>query len=902
MGKQFSTHMGRLLVLVALIALSAAVPTKTDVVVPETKFKAQVLPAEPEAKIDMIDEGSKTGVGGFGLKTTVAVVPETQAELDSDNNDQDSDNDKLGQPTFQRLEALQTAEDLSSPQSDKRDFLPGLFLELLKNLRSRTTLSSRAYFNPGAYGPAKYTANPKLLGYSQLAVAYALAAFKPNVAHTNDQWTMPVSPGTSEDPQEYCKLPADSYTPRKALYSQDMGSLDGATSATLNAQIFALKTAADVTLVTCNIGGSRVSMSPKMLNPFALLTTIGTVEEMWHDWVGTDFSMQTMPDTICNKPGAKLQAGYANYWLKARDSVLSALKEVVLEVLRSEAEQHKVEVMFTGYSLGGAVAELMIYDANCNGFFDAPEFNGMNVEQLGAITLGTPAFTFTHDSRHFYTDTVPLTKRLQLQDCHGDGDDVACDLVTCSLAAQGYQQVQPTEAIQAVKRDATSLIRNCKGFSQPLCHLLDGYINGVKKLCDLNHDNICRNRCVDKTLADQVTPWHDSDGATYDCTWYASNNHCSSYGDSYANEGVTANQACCSCGAKSSPIVTANQALHQSCAATPTGPDLLPEWPAGHDCEHNYQCKGMACARNSYGTTAKLQCCASEMLGTYAPFDYCYEMADGTSCASDAMCASGHCSGGSLFRRGHCSTAVPTAEPTAEPTVVPTSAAANSCFPAGATVVTPQGKKPMSELKVGDRVLSRLPDGTETRFDEVYMFGHAEHDQLNQYTQLMLSSGASIKLSGKHFIHTATSASAPFNQAELKYAQDVLPGDWVWEANNRSQVIGIGRQVLPGAFNPYTKSGNIVVDGVVASSHSEWFLDHVVPSAVVKHLPSIYQSVLVLNRMLHSAFGPAAAEALGLANIGTTTSGNFWIYSWPAVAATLTAFMVCVPLGLKRVL
>merc|ERR1712166_1737905 len=153
MGKQFSTHMGRLLVLVALIALSAAVPTKTDVVVPETKFKAQVLPAEPEAKIDMIDEGSKTGVGGFGLKTTVAVVPETQAE-------QDSDNDKLGQPTFQRLEALQTAEDLSSPQSDKRDFLPGLFLELLKNLRSRTTLSSRAYFNPGAYGPAKYTANP----------------------------------------------------------------------------------------------------------------------------------------------------------------------------------------------------------------------------------------------------------------------------------------------------------------------------------------------------------------------------------------------------------------------------------------------------------------------------------------------------------------------------------------------------------------------------------------------------------------------------------------------------------------------------------------------------------------------------------------------------------------------
>merc|ERR1711998_420733 len=43
--------------------------------------------------------------------------------------------------------------------------------------------------------------------------------------------------------------------------------------------------------------------------------------------------------------------------------------------------------------------------------------------------------------------------------------------------------------------------------------------------------------------------WNDRDGPYYNCAWYTSGaNYCRYYGNSYANFGKTANQACCGCG------------------------------------------------------------------------------------------------------------------------------------------------------------------------------------------------------------------------------------------------------------------------------------------------------------------------------------------------------------------
>ena len=47
---------------------------------------------------------------------------------------------------------------------------------------------------------------------------------------------------------------------------------------------------------------------------------------------------------------------------------------------------------------------------------------------------------------------------------------------------------------------------------------------------------------------DDPTGWYDIDGPHYDCAWYAVGTRCATYGNHYANQGKTANQACCDCG------------------------------------------------------------------------------------------------------------------------------------------------------------------------------------------------------------------------------------------------------------------------------------------------------------------------------------------------------------------
>mmetsp|Transcript_15843 Transcript_15843/g.24667 ORF Transcript_15843/g.24667 Transcript_15843/m.24667 type:complete len:487 (+) Transcript_15843:395-1855(+) len=44
-----------------------------------------------------------------------------------------------------------------------------------------------------------------------------------------------------------------------------------------------------------------------------------------------------------------------------------------------------------------------------------------------------------------------------------------------------------------------------------------------------------------------VAGWHDAESASFDCVWYADKENCLYYGDLYEYNGMTANQACCVC-------------------------------------------------------------------------------------------------------------------------------------------------------------------------------------------------------------------------------------------------------------------------------------------------------------------------------------------------------------------
>lgn len=56
------------------------------------------------------------------------------------------------------------------------------------------------------------------------------------------------------------------------------------------------------------------------------------------------------------------------------------------------------------------------------------------------------------------------------------------------------------------------------------------------------------------------------------------------------------------------------------------------------------------------------------------------------------------------------------------------------------------------------------------------------------------------------------------------------------------QVTRVSSRIKQGLFNPFTLSGTIVVNGVVASVHSEWLLDDLVTSPEYsRYLPIFYQ-------------------------------------------------------------
>ena len=69
-------------------------------------------------------------------------------------------------------------------------------------------------------------------------------------------------------------------------------------------------------------------------------------------------------------------------------------------------------------------------------------------------------------------------------------------------------------------------------------------------------------------------------------------------------------------------------------------------------------------------------------------------------------------------------------------------------------------------------------------------------------------------------------------------------------------VSDVSRVEKAGLYNPFTLGGTIIVNGVVASSHSDWFLDTTFESLGLTHwLPATYQMVLSPVRLLYRILG-----------------------------------------------
>lgn len=80
------------------------------------------------------------------------------------------------------------------------------------------------------------------------------------------------------------------------------------------------------------------------------------------------------------------------------------------------------------------------------------------------------------------------------------------------------------------------------------------------------------------------------------------------------------------------------------------------------------------------------------------------------------------------------------------------------------------------------------------------------------------------------------------------------------------RVASIAKVNKVGKYNPYTITGNIIVNKAVVSALSSWILDSWVPPCWIGIIPYIYQALFVPGRLLYMVVGPTATDYLDLNN------------------------------------
>lgn len=139
------------------------------------------------------------------------------------------------------------------------------------------------------------------------------------------------------------------------------------------------------------------------------------------------------------------------------------------------------------------------------------------------------------------------------------------------------------------------------------------------------------------------------------------------------------------------------------------------------------------------------------------------------------------------------------------PTPVPDDAV---CFPSHATVQMEDGThRKMEDLSVGDSV--SVGNG---QFSSVFMFTHKLSAVQNEFVSIESASGITLSLTSGHYLYV---------NGDLAPAATVVVGDNIELASGASDTVAkIGRVTAKGLYNPQTLHGDIVVNGVRASTYT----------------------------------------------------------------------------------
>jgi len=174
-----------------------------------------------------------------------------------------------------------------------------------------------------------------------------------------------------------------------------------------------------------------------------------------------------------------------------------------------------------------------------------------------------------------------------------------------------------------------------------------------------------------------------------------------------------------------------------------------------------------------------------------------------------------------------------------------------ACFPADAIVYThDRGAMEIQHVRIGDRLLSYSVHG-EAFYDPVYMLGHKDPSTRATFISITARNNQTVRLTPDHYmviVRHGKTFDIPSQHVKVGDGMIVGPG-------RVETVMTVSTVSSKGMYNPYTMSGRIVVDGVLASCHSSSLFDRVFNLFGIP-LSTGYQVVFAPIRLIYRVLGP----------------------------------------------
>ncbi|KAM3726975.1 Warthog protein [Dirofilaria immitis] len=144
------------------------------------------------------------------------------------------------------------------------------------------------------------------------------------------------------------------------------------------------------------------------------------------------------------------------------------------------------------------------------------------------------------------------------------------------------------------------------------------------------------------------------------------------------------------------------------------------------------------------------------------------------------------------------------------------------CFSGDTTVQTPNQIKRIDELRIGDQVLSI--EESLISYSPVVMFLHRSDNESAVFNKIILENGEVIKLTDYHLLYVTGCTTG--EKLRLTFAKDVRLGHCLHvvmkQSNNLMpvKVSNIQRLTGKGFYAPLTANGDIIVNSILSSCHS----------------------------------------------------------------------------------